>query len=467
MNTAPATLLLLPLLLLPAARAQDEREGEVVLAGFEDDADLKKVGARGATLALERGRAPEGEGWLVATAARPDAPIVVRFEAPGDLAHHDGLAFHVRARLAEGARPARLRLRALDAAGAELFQRRLSDALKGWSSRSEPFAHWRWGERVGRWSEVRALEVEATGAAALEVDHVRLLPGARGERSALPDTTWLAQLAFPDDAVPWTRDVGPFRLVAPAALATALSSDGALERAAARLRPLAAWLDRVAPEALRPVDDGPVVVLILPDAAAYGGFFARLGSAWRVVIASPRGAGYAVQDLCAVVHDPAQGLDRPVIAHEATHAVVARRLRLVPGDPRHAWLQEGLASYVQLCLHPGSFELRAWRRAFVAGVKDEGPFRPLRTLVDGGVGEANYAQLASLVGFLLAERPGWVGALARGLADREPVADVLARLGSSLERLEADWLAWGRATYGTPAALEAGRHFPLPREWGE
>lgn len=464
-TTRPLLVFLMVALAGPPARAQDE--GEVLLAGFEDAAELTAVTATGGALALERGRAPEGEGWLVATAAPPGGVVAVRFAA-ADLARHDGLAFHVRARLADGARPARLRLRALDAQGVELFQRRLSDALRGWSQRREPFAHWRWGDRVGRWADVRALEVEATGAVALELDHVRLLPGARGERSALPDPAWLAQLASPGDAAPWTHDVGPFRLVGPPALAPALSSPaGALERAAARLTPLAAWLDRVAPEALRPIDDGPVVVAILPDAAAYGAFFARLGAAWRVVIAPPRGAGYAVQDLCAIVHDTAQGLDRPVIAHEATHALVARRLRLVPGDPRHAWLQEGLANYIQLCLHPESFELRAWRRAFIAGVKDDGLFRPLRAVVDGGVSPERYAQLASLVGFLLAERPGWVGALARGLADREPVADVLARLGSSLEQLEADWVAWGRATYGTPAAIEAGRHFPLPREWAE
>lgn len=454
-----ATLLAL-LLVAPAARAQDE--GEVLLAGFEDAAELTAVTATGGALALERGRAPEGEGWLVATAAPPGGVVAVRFAA-ADLAGHDGLAFHVRARLADGARPARLRLRALDAQGVELFQRRLSDALRGWSQRREPFAHWRWGDRVGRWADVRALEVEATGAVALELDHVRLLPGARAERSASPDPVWLTGLGFPDAAAaPWTRDAGPLRLVGP----PAVPADAALERALARLRPIGAWLDRVAGDAVRPVDDGPVLVLLLPDAAAYAGFFARLGAAWRIVIAPPAG-GFAVQDVCAVVHDPALGLERPVVAHEATRALVARRLRLSPAEPRHAWLHEGLAAYVALSLHPGAFELRAWRRAFIAGPKDDGVLRPLRGLLDGRVGPERHPQLASLVAFLVAERPGWVGALARGLADGEAAATVLARLGSGPEQLEADWVAWGRATYGTPAAIEAGRHFPLPREWAE
>lgn len=74
------------------------------------------------------------------------------------------------------------------------------------------------------------------------------------------------------------------------------------------------------------------------------------------------------------------------------------------------------------------------------------------------------AQAASLVGFLVAERPTWPGAIVRGLADGQPIVDALAGLKISLE-MEPEWLAWGRSAYGSPEVLEAGRHLPLPREW--
>ncbi len=453
---------------LPHRAVAQERAAaaEQVVNGFEDEADLGRARAVGGSLALERGRAPDGEGWAAVTASADAQVVHLVLDLPEGLdpSLGEALALHVRARAPEGGRPPRLLLRALDASGASLFQRRASDALRGWSERHEPLARWRWDDRVGRWADVRAFEVVAEGAIALEVDHVRVVPGTRGARSALPDPTWLQELAFPGAGdAPWTREAGAFRLMGPASL----PPDAAVERTLARLRPLSAWLDRVADGGVRPVGDGPVLVFVLADQAAYEGFFLRLGQAWRVFVTRPTGAGYAVQDLCAFAHDPERGLDRPVIVHEATHALAARRLRLMPGHALHGWVQEGLANYIQLCLHPESLDLRTWRRQFARGVDADSFFRPLRDLTSARPGLDRYAQLASVVGFLVAERPGWLGAIARGLADGRPIDDVLAELKTTLEQLQADWLAWGRATYGSPEVLEGGRHFPLPKEWTE
>lgn len=453
-----------------ARGAPPDGAAEVVLGAFERDDDVTRVRAAGATLSRGSGaRAPDGEGWLVAagTGAAVSTITVVFDLPPGvDLLGHDGLALAVRARLPERGRPAQLRMRALDAAGVSLFKRHMSDALRGWSGRVEAFHSWRWDERAGRWSDVRAIELVATGALGLEVDQVRLLAGSRGARSALADAAWLDALAFPDTssaARPWSRAAGPFRLVGPASA----PPDEAVERTLARLRALPTWLDRVAGDAVRPTDDGPLHVFVLPDRGAFGAFFVRIGAAWRVPVAPPTAAGYTLQDLCAVAHDPALGLDRPVVIHEATHVLVSRRLRLMCGHPPHDWLQEGLASYVQFALHPGSFDLRAWRRAFKRGVSSDGLFRPLREVVQARLSMERYPQVASLVAFLDAERPGWLGALARGLADGQTTEAVLKALGSSLEAVEAEWLGWGRATYASPDVLERGRHFPMPPEWRE
>ena len=58
--------------------------------------------------------------------------------------------------------------------------------------------------------------------------------------------------------------------------------------------------------------------------------------------------------------DAERGVRRPVYVHESTHAVVARDLRLLTGNAKHSPLQEGIATYVQLCLHPDSVDRGAF-----------------------------------------------------------------------------------------------------------
>lgn len=455
---------------LPASPARGD-EGDVV-AAFEDGADLTRIRADGATLALgQRDDGVDPRGCLLATSGADVATIASSALAvtltlpPLDLTRRGALSLSLRARRPERApssdpdgptsedRPTRVTLRALDASGDVLFVRRLPRQPRhAWTEVVEPLAAWRWGEeRAGDWSRVRALEVGADGCATLELDDVRFVGAAASERDAY------AALAFPGE-VPWARETGPFLLLG----APAIPEDDGLERTAARLAPLAAWLDRVAGDAVAPIHDGPVIVLLLADRAAFDGFLERLGVRWRAHIAGPASSGYALQDVCAVAHDPSKGLDRPVVVHEALHALIARRLRLLPGNPRHSWLQEGLANYLQLALHPSSLETRTWRH-FARGTS--GFFRPLREVLVGRTEMRSYAQLASVVAFLLAERPTWLPALARDLAAGSTTAEALARLDSSFDALEADWLAWGRATLASPEPPPDGRHFPLPPEW--
>lgn len=439
----------LVVLLALAARAQEPH----VLARFDDASDLERVRVRGGTAAVESGR-------LVVAAVGSDAVTVVIPAQGLDLTARRALALRVHV---PDPRGVSLRLAALDASGAARFVRPVAGRVlpDGWCPVEEPLAVWRWGEGAGDWAQVTAFELTAERTRRLEVDDVRLAPGDPG---AAYDPAPIARLHRPlaeQGVGAEASPAGPFLLQVPVALA----SDEGLTRTRRRLAALGAWLDRVAAEAVRPIHGGPVLLVVCGDRPEYEAFFRDLGRLWRVSIAPPGGSGYAVQDVCAIAHDAEHGLDRPVIVHEALHALAARRLRLVPGDPRHAWLQEGLANYVQLALHPGSFDARTWRPAFRRGI-DGRLLRPLRELVAARVPMDAYPQVASTIAFLLADRPRWLGPLARDLADGVTVDASLARLGSSVDALEADWLAWGRATYAATAA-EGDRHWPAPPEWSE
>jgi hypothetical protein len=216
--------------------------------------------------------------------------------------------------------------------------------------------------------------------------------------------------------------------------------------------------------AVRPVDDGPLHVLVAAGPAGAAQAFQRLSLAWRTPIDPPTGAACTVQDVCVIAHDPQKGLDRPVAIYAATCAAVARRLRLHPGQPRSRWLMQGLSTHLQLALFPGSFERPDWANVFAPGGGRGRWSAPLRAVLDGDIDRGRYPQLASLMAFLIAERPGWLGPLARASADGEPIDAALAKLGSSVEALEADWLRWGRATLVEAPGAE---HFPRPKEWAK
>lgn len=454
-----------------AARAADETA--LLLAGEPArDVRLRALGGHALVVA---------DLSCVRVVARPGAEPGLRLEPPGavQVRRHAGLRARVRATLPDGRQgEVKLRLYALDGARTVLFRRLVSLAAGEWTEVQEPFERFRWGSRVAaRWDEVREVALLADGGATLDLADVRLTPGARGDASALPDPAWVERLVArvcagdesgdDDPATPlagvWARAADGIKLVGSG---EAPGDEEAVARVLARLAHVGPWLARVAPEAVRPLEDGPIVLAFLPDVATYEAFFRALGRRWRVEIEPPEASGYAVQDVCAVAEVPERSLDRPVVLHEVVHAVAARRLRLMPGNDRHGWLQEALASYLQLALFPEAMQRGEWdglRRE----LRDDprAPFRPLAHVLAGEGQQDHYAQLASVVGFLLAERPGWLGPITRAAADGAPLEQALTPLGSSTAALEREWLAWARATLAGPAAPEGPVHFAAPEEW--
>lgn len=353
--------------------------------------------------------------WLALLALAQETPL----EPPGyevDAAGQRALRFRVRA-----SRPVVLRWTALDDGGRALFQRRVDFGGGAvWTEIEEPLALWRWGDGVaGDWARVRRFSVSADGE--FEIDGVRLIAG---EHEA-----WVRDVAF---------DGGRFVEAGGLTIGTD-AEDLDLDRLAARLRPIDAWLSRVFEAPPR-----PAMLLVFRDREAYVEFFKRLGAAWRVSIAPPSAGGYTVQNIAASFFDPNQGADRPVFLHEAVHAAVAARLGLVCGADGHDPWQEALANYVQLAVHPDSLERGAYRTLF------SGDLVPLAGLFAGRATTAQYARLASVVGFLAEEDPARLRA-------------AVTAEGVDLEALERDWWAWGCRVF-----VDEGRadpHFARPAEW--
>lgn len=450
-------------------------------AAGQDEAVILRDGAPapGVTLKAMGGaaRAEDDPRRVRVDARSEDDDPGLRLVLPEGLTpvRHDALRARVRVAAPEDdGDPVKLRLLAVDEDRTVILQRAVELPAGEWVDVHEALRLFRWGStRAGRWDEARELALLADGAAALEVAEARLTAGTRGDRSADPDPAWIDRLVArvcagdesgdDDPGAPatgvWVREAEGFRVVGPG---EAPADEAAVARALARLAPIAAWLDEVAPGAARPLDDGPIALAVLPDRATYAAFFRALGRRWRVTIEPPRTAGYTVQDVCAVADDPARGLDRPVLLHEVVHAVVARRLRLLPGHERHDWLQEGLATYLQLALFPEAMDRAGWL-PLLRGLRPGTPFAPLDGVLEGRAELRHYAQLASVIGFLVAERPGWLGEIALATARGEGLDEALEALGTTREELQRAWLTWARATLAEPTDDE--RHFPVPAQW--
>jgi len=446
----------------PAAGAMAEA---TYVWGFDDDASVARP--QNGTVAIASDPVPAvGKGCLAVTPERGKQMLIV-LDVPAQVNPAEQASLACRLRLADGVRNAKLRWFAVDGRNRVILQRRvLPDETGAWAEFILPLADWRWGnEYIGDWSEVRklALRVEsATGT--FHLDDLRFEGGTRGAASAVPDADWYLSMAFGkrERRIAREGDV----LVATDAVGKLTKDD--LAAVCARLGRIRKWVKRVFGDACRPMLPGqPVVLLIFADEAGYRRFFESLGERWLATIAPPGAGGYTVQDISASTYSAEYGADRPVWFHEGVHCAVTRELRLLTGVAEHSWLHEGLANYLQLCVYPQSMPRRDYVRNFRAGVGRRTFFRPLKDLLTRRATASRYAQLASVVAFLVEKHPKWLRSLAAGLADRENVGDLLKACGTDFDELQAEWLTWGREHFAEDVAKgkEPRRHFALPPEF--
>jgi hypothetical protein len=423
------------------AAAQD-----AVVATFEDGAGNRVI-LQNMKPAQASGGAAEGSRYLSLTpTSNEPGKSLLRLKLPDGASPvgRGALSAAVRA-TAEG--NVELRWLAIDATKQPAFQRRF--VLKPgeqWVRLDEPLRAWRWdNRRVADWDEVTeiALVIASPGVTRLDVDDARFTGHAReGDRVA-----WLLGLAFADR--PRESAAGDGLLIATDAVDAYGQAD--LDGLLADMRRARAFIRRAFGDAARPTDqhEAPVALLIFKDAGDYPKLFERLGEQWRVSIGAPKAQGYTIQDIAASTYDEKLGPRRPVYLHEATHAIVARDLRLVVGHAPHWPLHEGIANYVQLCLFPQSIDPSAYAQAFAADVDPSGKglFKPLDVLFAKQGSTREYAQLASVVAYLLEKDPQLLQSVAKGLADGHAGADVVAKHGTTWQKVQDAWMEWGRKRF--------------------
>jgi hypothetical protein len=412
-----------------------------------------------ATAEIGPGDAAQGVKFLRLKPHTPEAgKAYLKLPLPDDVAlfAHERLTAQLRVPATQpnsSTQPAprqqiRLSWMALNAQNQPIFQRQLLlEPNDKWVKLESPLRTWLWDQRrVGDWDEVESLvlRIDSADVAHVDVDDVRLeglaKPGAQ--------TEWLLDLAFGAGA-PRKVASGDGLMVATDAVDAFSAED--LERLLDDMRRTRAFVRRVFGDAVRPTDDigVPASLLIFEDEARQAAFFQRLGREWNATIAPSTAQGYTVQDIATSTYKQELGTRRPVYLHESVHAVVARDLRLLTGNARHAPLQEGLATYLQLCAHAKSIERDAFARAFEQPIDPSGKgfFKPLDRLFAARPTTDQYAQLASVVAYLVEKDQPLLRDLAKGLADGQSPADVLARRGPTWAALEEAWLAWGRENF--------------------
>lgn len=344
--------------------------------------------------------------------------------------------------------PTTVRWWLLDAQGRGIWQKR-ADLPAGASTVRWPLSTvWRWGQRVAAPDEGRTLAIAVARGSA------RTLELGRIEAVDAPvDEAALHRQLLGEGAVSWRT--GRWLVVSEGQLSpeARLQLDRVLE-------PIEPWLRRLFGEAVRPIAPRRPLALVIPrEREGTLRYLAALGRLWNVTIGRPKATGLTVGDV-AVAHWDGLGSPRPVLLHEAVHGAVARTLRLQPGKASDSWLQEATANYLQLALYPDSLPHTTLARHFGLPIDPQGRsfFKPLSGLLGRPIDTRHYAQLASLFGYLHETQPGWLAALARGTADGAKPADILRRLGTDADKLQAAWVRWGQSRFRE-------RGFARPEEW--
>ena len=266
----------------------------------------------------------------------------------------------------------------------------------------QPFTDFRWSfVNVGDWCEVRTIGLQTDQGRNFDeilVDDIGLIPGARASASAWPSENWYRSTIFGNVPHTWVAE-GTFYLGIAGGV-----NDAGMNQVLNRIRPIATWLRTLFDGVTAPVGDpslAPVVVALLPDRETWNATIDRLGDAWGVGIASPRGTGYTVQEVAMTTTASTVGIDRPNVVHEAVHGFIPRVLRISGSDDDNRWLHEGLADYIDTAVHPDMVNPARFTAGFMQSAVSRGRFPDPEQIFENPFSISDYPMLTSVVAYLI------------------------------------------------------------------
>jgi hypothetical protein len=319
--------------------------------------------------------------------------------------------------------------------GARLW-RKVDLDTPGWQDIELTLAYFRHsGSFALQWQEVGRLGIFLRHEAILDVAHITFSsPQGTGPHLS---PALLKDLAFPEAATASAKPAGPFSVITEAPIDH--------EELAAELIRLQQLVSAHFPAVLDP-PPSPIPLIVFASEQDYQDFWPRFAKAFNSQIDPPRAAGFAALGVAATWHDPDQGSVRPVMLHEACHALLEPVLGL---SNVGEWLHEGIANYFQL--HWSRQDLTA----IIAPRIRNGQLLPLAELCDGqGIAMEHYAQAALLIQFFLSDPARSTQLMEAiklmsntGSSALAPVAK--ETFGKPLDKLQMDWLEWA-ATLTAP-----------------
>ena len=217
--------------------------------------------------------------------------------------------------------------------------------------------------------------------------------------------------------------------------------------------PSAAPAARPAPLATAPAEapkPRPVALAVYARRDDYLALWTRVGEHYGGQFAAITTEGYSYRVFCATSYDSAEAFAarRSVLCHEMAHVWLYQRWGLANDS---GWLTEGLATAVQLRLHP-----RAGDRRQFAEWMEAGHMLPLKRLMDQArIEPKDYWQAATLTELLVARHrdklPEVVRAVREGRSAYRIVTDVLGTDFLTFGRQWAEHVRTGAAATTRPA----------------
>ena len=429
-----ASALCVAFMALPAAWCE---ERVTVLEDFDSNVKLSRRWTAAGEISVRRIDVPDEEdspgvnGKLVRLQGLAKSQFAVRPDFPHPAwTTADLIRFRIRTPEALPGIPVTLEFHAFSKDRPATIWRKFASETDQWQTVELPLHLFRWSRGASvDWSNVSRFGFSLRDPATVLIDGIELVANDDGAPWITPEQC--ASIAFGEDA---TFFRGELFIV----VTNEPRTDG--KQALAEFERLYELVYRDFPDLPRP--ERPLPVLVFATKKQFIDFWPRLAGRYASVVPPVRSNGYSLLGIPASYYSEEFGPVRPVLVHEACHALLGPATGLSNSSE---WLHEGLANYYQLnWTQQDPFALN--RRPIM-----EGRHTPLRELTNGRrIGMKRYAQATLFVKWLLEDqqrRKQFAEAMQtmrkRCSTDLAPVCE--QHFGKSIDDLELEWLRWARA----------------------